>query len=111
MDTLRIGTEEEAASVQLADLIDNQPDWEGAEALYVKELIIGPGSHLDLNGLNIYYLSSDIAPGTLISSGSMIAVPEPSTLGLLVAGIFLAGYRKVRPRRGMILHRRIRGRQ
>lgn len=77
--------------------IDNQPEWEGAEALYVKEIIIGPGSHLDLNGLNIYYLSSDISPGTLISGGSMIAIPEPTTVGLLTLGaIWIARRRRGR---------------
>jgi hypothetical protein len=96
LDTLQVGTEEEVASVQLVDLIDNQPEWEGTEALYVKELIIGPGSHLDLNGLNLYYLSSDISPGTLISNGSMIAIPEPTTVGLLAFGAIWI----VRRRRG-----------
>ncbi len=97
LDTLQVGTEEEVASVQLVDLIDNQPEWEGAEVLYVKEIIIGPGSHLDLNGLNIYYLSSDISPGTLISGGSMIAIPEPTTVGLLTLGaIWIARRRRGR---------------
>ena len=56
-DTLQIGGDEGAAHLQLVDLFDNQPDWEGSEALYVKELILGEGSTLDLNGLSLYSLN------------------------------------------------------
>ena len=57
LDTLQIGGDEGAAHLQLVDLFDNQPDWEGSEALYVKELILGEGSTLDLNGLSLYSLN------------------------------------------------------
>jgi len=56
LDGLQIGGDD-VGRVQLVDLFDNQPDWEGAEAVYVENLLIGPGSYLDLNGLNLYYLN------------------------------------------------------
>ena len=72
----------------LIDDFDNQPGWEGAEALYVTDLVVGPGSLLDLNGLNLYYLSSSIDPTATIAynGGALICVPEPATLGLLAIG-------------------------
>jgi len=85
LDTLQIG-DAAPASVQLVDLFDNQPDVPGREALYVKTLIIGPGSSLDLNGLTIYYLDSEIAPGTDFTNGAALPVPEPATLALLAVG-------------------------
>jgi len=46
----------DAGRIQLVDLFDNQPDWEGQEALYVEDLaFVGPGSGVDLNGLNLYF--------------------------------------------------------
>ncbi len=85
LDTLQIG-DAAPASVQLVDLFDNHPDVPGHEALYVKTLIIGPGSSLDLNGLTIYYLDSEIAPGTDFTNGAALPVPEPATLALLAVG-------------------------
>jgi hypothetical protein len=82
LDTLQIGGAE-PARVQLVDLFDNHPDLPGREALYVKTLIIEPGSSLDLNGLTIYYLAADIAPGTSFTNGSVLPIPEPATLALL----------------------------
>jgi hypothetical protein len=46
----------DAGRIQLIDFFDNQPDWEGQEALYVEDLaFVGPGSGVDLNGLNMYF--------------------------------------------------------
>lgn len=85
LGTLQIGGDE-AAYLKLVDLVDNQPDWLGAEALYVKNLIIGSGSTLDFGGLNIYYLHSTIADDVDFTNGTLVAIPEPATLGLLLAG-------------------------
>lgn len=41
--------------VKLVDVNDNQPTWTGKEALYVNNLVVNPGSTLDLNGFKIYY--------------------------------------------------------
>ena len=82
LDTLQIGGEA-PASVQLVDLFDNHPDLPGGEALYVEALIIGPGSSLDLNGLTLYCLASDIAPGAQLTNGAVLPIPEPATLALL----------------------------
>jgi len=57
LDTLQLGGER-AGRVELIDAFDNQPDWEGAEALYVRNLLfVGPGSCLQTNDLNVYYLN------------------------------------------------------
>ena len=85
LGTLQIGGDE-AAYLKLVDLVDNQPDWLGTEALYVKNLIIGSGSTLDLGGLNIYYLHSTIADDVTFTNGTLTVIPEPATLGLLLAG-------------------------
>lgn len=54
LGTLRIG-DVNTGKVRLTDSYDNQPDSTEAEALYVTNLILGSGSTLDLNGLNLYY--------------------------------------------------------
>ncbi|MBE3070200.1 MAG: hypothetical protein IMZ66_08175 [Planctomycetes bacterium] len=94
-DTLRIGGAE-AANLRLVDLFDNQPDWTGAEALYVRNLVIGEGSWLDLNGLNIYYLHASLPSGSggIDESGgvatAMQLLPEPGTLAFLALGAAVA---------------------
>lgn len=57
----------------------------GTEAVYVDRLVVTAGSSLDLNGINLYYREADIA-GQVITSGggALYAVPEPTTLGLLL---------------------------
>ena len=67
LDTLQVGGVDEG-SLSLVDLVDNQLDGAGNEALYVKNLIVGPGSHLDLAGLNLYYLSAEIATDAIIDA-------------------------------------------
>ena len=56
LHTLQLGGAD-VGEVRLVDTFDNQPGFDGKEALYVRNLIIGPGSRLDRNGLNIYYLN------------------------------------------------------
>lgn len=69
LGTLTLGGAD-IGQVQLVDTFDNQPDWDGDEALYVYNLIIGPDSYLDLNGLNLYYLNGTIdAEATVIYNG------------------------------------------
>ena len=84
LHTLQLGGNAGIGQVQLVDPFDNQPDWEGSEALYVENLILGNGSYLDLNGLNLYYKTFTDLGGTIdLNGGSITAVPEPSTLVLL----------------------------
>jgi len=75
-------------NVRLVDSRDNQPGWIGDEALYVENLILGPGSYLDLNGLNLYYLQGVLNPAAIVelSGGSLTQIPEPATLSLLTLG-------------------------
>jgi hypothetical protein len=96
----------------LVDEFDNQPDWEGAEALYVKHLFVGRDCQLDLNGLNLYYLHGVVHPHAQILGGvptqmppgllaefaqlEMAAIPEPAALGLILLGGLLLMRRKRR---------------
>ncbi len=71
LDTLILGGED-VGELLLVDLFDNQPDYadyDRPEALYVRNLVVGPGSRLDLNGLHLYYLCSDIADDDSIIGG------------------------------------------
>ncbi len=89
LDTLQVGGDV-PGWLLLVDMVDNQTDYDGQEALYVKNLIVTEGSTLNLNGLNIYYLNADIAAGSLINGGLAYQyngiLPEPATLGMLVIG-------------------------
>ncbi|KPJ69607.1 MAG: hypothetical protein AMS14_11465 [Planctomycetes bacterium DG_20] len=69
----------DVGQVRLADLVDNQPAWAGAEALYVHDLTIGPGSLLDLNGLALYYHGGTVDPGATILGGTVTPIYTPAT--------------------------------
>ncbi len=75
--------------VTLVDQYINHTNWSGDEALYVRYLFIAPGSHLDLNGLNLYYLegSINVDPSAIINGTITQVVPEPLSLAILLAGI------------------------
>jgi len=68
LHTLQLGGED-VAELKLIDEFDNQPDFDGPEALYVRYLVIGPGSRIDLNGLNLYYLRGKIHDDAQIIHG------------------------------------------
>ena len=87
LGTLQLGGDTGIGQLQLVDLFDNRPDWTGDEALYVDKLILGAGSTLDLNSLNLYYETfTDLGGTVLLNGGSMTEVPEPATLSLLLVG-------------------------
>jgi len=65
--------------VRLVDLFDNQPDWDGAEALYVHHLTVGPDSSLDLNGLALYYQTASLDAAASILGGSVTEMYTPAT--------------------------------
>jgi len=71
-------------SIWLEDIIDNG-NRSSAEALYVHNLTVGPGSKLDLAGLHLYYDGTLVNNGTIIG-GTPLFVPEPATLGILLLG-------------------------
>jgi hypothetical protein len=82
--------------VQLGDTFDNGNRGGpagAAEALYLHDLIIGPRSILDMNGLHVYYDGRFISAGT-IQNGQPIYVPEPATLALLAVGGVVMLFRK-----------------
>ncbi len=87
LGTLQLGGDD-IGQLQLVNLFDNRPGWEGSEALYVEKLILGAGSTLDLNGLNLYYLNGtfDGAITDSVGNGGVHQVPEPATLALLGFG-------------------------
>ncbi len=70
MGTLQLGGAD-VAELQLVDRFDNQPDSKKPDALYLRNLIVGPGSRLDLNGLNIYYLRARISDDAKIIGGAV----------------------------------------
>jgi len=74
LDTLGLGGAD-VGRVLLRDITDNQPGWQGTEALYVDHLEIGPASALDLNGHNLYCMTSDIDPAATITGGGITHVP------------------------------------
>lgn len=90
LDTLQVGSDGDVTQLQLIDVFDNQSDWVGDEALYVTNLIVGSGSTLDLNGLNIYYINGSFGDGGgIINSrlGGSPSVPEPAAVLMLGCGM------------------------
>jgi hypothetical protein len=87
LGTLQLGGSN-VALLQLVDLFDNQGDGQDVpEALYLRNLTIGPGCLLDLNGINLFYVDGDIHPlGQFIGGVPTQIVPEPTTIGMLALG-------------------------
>ncbi len=73
LDALQLGGQSGLGSVLLCDENDNRPGWEGAEALYVGNLILGEGSVLNLDGYNLYYKTLvDNGGEVLLNGGQMV---------------------------------------
>ena len=94
LDTLQLGGDARVGQVQLVNFFDNHPSWEGSEALYVENLILGSGSYLDLNGLDVFYQNfADLGCAIDLNGGNLWLVPEPGTLAPLeMAVLCLLGY-------------------
>jgi len=86
LGTLELGGAD-IGRVQLVSNFDNQPSWIGTEALYVWDLVVNPGSTLDLNGFDLYYGTFTGDPGSISFNGGSFSqvVPEPATYALLLA--------------------------
>jgi len=103
LGTLQLGGAGGIGQLLLVDLFHNQPTWEGTEAQYVQSLIVNPGSKLYLNRMNLY--AADVlvnaGDGPLYGGGTILAIPEPSTLALLIiaAVVLLVGTWRKRRRR------------
>jgi len=76
------------AQIQLVDLYDNQGDGSSNEILYVRNLVLKPGSTLDLNGIDLYYNTLTIDPSvSILANGAtfaQVSIPEPATIFLLL---------------------------
>lgn len=85
LGTLELGGAD-IGRVQLVNNFDNQPSWVGSEALYVWNLVIHPGSTLDLNGCDLYYGTFAGDLGSISFNGGSFShvVPEPATCALLL---------------------------
>lgn len=84
-------------SVRLVDAYDNGNRGGPAgvaEALYLHNLTLGPGSTLDMNTLHIYYDGVFLSQGAILN-GQPVFVPEPGTLALLAVGGLLAMRRRM----------------
>jgi len=88
LGTLQLGGTD-VGQIRLADDFDNQPEWDGKEALYVWNLHLGPSSYLDLNGLSLYFVDGAIDPRATVVGGTLTPVPEPSAITLSVLGVLL----------------------
>jgi len=101
LGTLRLTGDAGVGQIMLVDACDNQVGWDGSEALYVESLILGPGASLDLNGLNVYYGAASIDAGATVdlNGGQLRAIPEPGSVGILIAGGLLTTVRRRRRRR------------
>jgi hypothetical protein len=71
-DSLQIGSDKGAGDVKLVDTFHNEGDANQKEALYVRKLVVGPGSELDLNGLDLYCLYASVDPTATILNGKIL---------------------------------------
>jgi len=70
LGTLQIGGVS-PGNIRLVNARENQPDWVGAEALYVNWLVLNAGAKIDLNGLNLYYLNDGPAKQFFVGDASL----------------------------------------
>ena len=96
--TLKIGGEAGIGKLTLVNSFDNQPAWAGKEVLYVRNLVLGSGSSLDLGGFTLYYGTLSNSGGTIDLNGGSLGpgpVPEHATSSLLaLASLMLLRRRK-----------------
>lgn len=96
LDCLVLGGDD-VGFVHLRDDWDNNADGAGNDVLYVRELVLGAGSQLDLCGRTVYYQSmTDLGTTIIENSGQLLQIPEPSVLGILVAGLNVIVFRRRR---------------
>lgn len=83
-------------ALRLINSFDNNPTSDRTEAVYVYKLIMDNNTALDLNGLNLYTFEFMQGTGTTIINGSvtLVTIPEPSALCLLVLGTGCLWFRR-----------------
>ncbi len=89
---LEIGNGSEVGAIKLIDLVDNSLGG-GNEALYVQNLVVTDGSVVDLNGLNLYYLTGNIATSATFLNGTPTLIPEPASIALMLMGASMCLWR------------------
>ena len=89
--TLQIG-DAETGQVVLTDTFNNYPSWEGDEALYVRNLIVGSGSHLNLNGLKVYHNSLTNQGMIDYNGGELVYAPLPPDILSVNASALSSGF-------------------
>jgi hypothetical protein len=96
LDALSVGDGALGGYLRLTDSFDNQPGWEGDEALYLNRLVLHPDSTLDLNGLSVYYDQWIDLGGEVVTGGGQLVqrIPEPTTALLLAAAGLLVRRRR-----------------
>ena len=95
--TLRLGGTAGVGRLQLVDLFENCPGWQGGERVFVHTLVLGNGSYLDLNGLELCYVELLDRGATIdLNGGSLTWVPEPASLVFVALGAFGLALRRQR---------------
>jgi hypothetical protein len=69
LEGLVLGGDEGIAFLVLTDTSDNAGDAGVSDALYVRDLTVGAGSTLDVDGLNLYYLNATIDGNVIDTAG------------------------------------------
>jgi len=73
---IQVGSDAQTAVLALQDHLDNVPDDPNPEVVYVKHLILSPGSKLYLQGLTVYcYRFTDNGGTVIANGGQLIQVP------------------------------------
>lgn len=89
-DDLLVGDADSSGHLKLVDNFENLA---GADAVYVDHLIVSAESTLDLNGINLYYRTAEIAGSVELAGGIMaaVAVPEPAAIVLVCFAVGTIG--------------------
>jgi len=74
-----------AGGIMLIDAFDNQPGWDGSEALYVSNLILNAGATIDLNDLHLYYLNGGSPKQFFNGDSNLDGLVDDSDLNIVLS--------------------------